>query len=77
MMTTVTTTTTFEQLQEYLPVLLPLILLQVGLAIYTIVDIWRHPHYKRGTKLLWTVLAALLSFIGPILYFALGKGEEE
>lgn len=66
-----------SQLQEYLPVLIPLVLLQVGLAIFAIVDAWRHPHYKRGNKLLWTLVSALLSFIGPILYFAIGKGEEE
>ncbi|OJG12701.1 hypothetical protein RU94_GL001976 [Enterococcus asini] len=47
------------------------------MAVYTVVDVWRHPHYKRGSKLLWTLVGALLSFIGPILYFALGKGEEE
>lgn len=66
-----------EQLQEYVPVLIPLLMLQFGLAIYAIVDVWRHPHYKRGNKLLWTVVSALLSFIGPLLYFALGKGEVE
>ena len=69
--------TKINQLQEYLPVLLPLIILQLGLAVYTVVDVWRHPHYKRGSKLLWTLVGALLSFIGPILYFSLGKGEEE
>ncbi|MDT2756257.1 PLD nuclease N-terminal domain-containing protein [Enterococcus asini] len=75
MMTSLTSTTI--PLQEYLPVLIPLIILQFGLAIFAIVDVWRHPHYKRGNKLVWTLVSALFSFIGPILYFAIGKGEEE
>lgn len=40
-------------LQEYLPVLIPLLILQVGLAIFAIVDVLRHPHYRIGNRLIW------------------------
>lgn len=62
-------------LAEYLPILIPLILLQVGLAIFAIVDVVKHPHYKFGNQLLWILVCALISWIGPIVYFAFGKGE--
>ncbi|KAF1291712.1 PLD nuclease N-terminal domain-containing protein [Candidatus Enterococcus leclercqii] len=64
-------------LNQYLPVLIPLIILQVGLAIFAIVDVLRHPHYRFGNKLLWVLVCGLISFIGPICYFAFGKGVEE
>ncbi len=64
-------------LNEYLPVLIPLIILQLGLALFAIVDVLRHPHYRFGNKPMWVIVCALLSFIGPICYFAFGKGAEE
>lgn len=64
-------------LQEYLPVLIPLVLLQVGLALFAIVDVLRHPNYRVGNRLIWIIVCALFSFIGPISYFAFGRGVDE
>lgn len=64
-------------LQEYLPVLIPLLILQVGLAIFAIVDILRHPHYRIGNRLIWIIVCGLFSFIGPICYFAFGRGVDQ
>ncbi len=66
-----------EQLKEYLPIILPLIILQFGLLIYTIVHILKHNTYKRGSRALWLVISIVgMEFIGPILYFVLGKDDE-
>lgn len=64
------------ELTQYLPFLIPVFLLEVGLAIAAIVHIVRHPHYRFGNKVLWIVLAACIQIIGPVLYFAIGRGEE-
>lgn len=66
-----------EQVKDYLPFLIPLIVLQLGLLAYTIVHILRHDNYRRGSRLIWMIVAIVgMQFIGPILYFALGKEED-
>ncbi len=62
-------------LTTYLPILIPLVILQVGLAIFAILDVIKHPHYKFGNRTLWILVCALISWIGPIIYFAFGKGD--
>ena len=65
-----------EQLMEYLPFLIPLIVLQFSLLGYTIYHILTHKHYKRGNRLLWMIVTLVgMEFIGPILYFILGKED--
>ena len=64
------------ELQELLPFLIPVVIIQFSLLGYTIYHILTHNTYKRGNRTLWLVLSILLSnFIGPILYFVLGKED--
>lgn len=63
-------------IQEYIPILIPLIILQIGLAIYAVVDVFKHPHYKFGNRVFWVSICAFISFLGPIIYFAFGRGED-
>lgn len=65
-----------EVLVEYLPFLIPLIILQYGLAIFAIVHIIKHPNYKFGNQVMWIIVSLLLGFIGPIIYFMFGKGDD-
>lgn len=65
-----------DTLVEYLPFLIPLIILQYGLAIYAIMHIIKHPNYKFGNQVMWIIISLFLSFIGPILYFMFGKGDD-
>ena len=65
-----------EQLIEYLPFLIPLIIIQFALFAYTLYHILTHDHYKRGTRALWIVVTVvLMNFVGPILYFIFGKED--
>lgn len=66
----------FDLLIEYLPFLIPLIILQYGLAIYAAVHVVKHSTYKFGNKAMWLIIVLLISFIGPIVYFMFGKGDE-
>ena len=66
-----------ETLMEYLPALLPLIIIEVGLALFALVHVLRHPHYRHGSKGIWIVVVILVQFLGPIAYFVFGRGEEE
>ena len=61
---------------ELLPLLIPLILAQFALLGYTLYHIFTHDTYKRGNRLIWTVIVILgMQFTGPILYFLLGKED--
>lgn len=64
------------ELIENLPFLIPLIIAQFALLAYTLHHILTHDKYKRGTRAVWlTVSIVLMSFIGPVLYFVLGKED--
>ena len=65
-----------EQLMEFLPFLIPLVIVQFGLLGYTLYHILTHKTYKRGTRALWLIVVlVLMNYLGPILYFVLGKED--
>ena len=65
------------ELREILPFLIPLIIAEVVLLIITLRHILTHNHYKRGNRLLWIIIVVVgMQFIGPILYFLLGKEDD-
>ena len=65
-----------EQIMEFLPFLIPLVIVQFGLLAYTIYHIMTHTTYKRGNRTLWLIVViVLMNYVGPILYFLLGKEE--
>jgi len=65
-----------ESLVEFLPFLIPLIIAQFALLGYTLYHILTHKSYKRGTRRMWLVITiVLMNFVGPILYFLLGKED--
>lgn len=65
-----------DQIMEFLPFLIPLVIVQFGLLGYTLYHILTHKTYKRGNRTLWLVVVlVLMNFVGPILYFLLGKED--
>jgi len=65
-----------ENLQQYLPFLVPLAIVQVGLMIASLIHILRHKSYRFGNRVMWILICLLVNTIGPVLYFAIGRGEE-
>lgn len=62
--------------QEMLPFLIPIVIVEVILLIYTLHHVFTHDHYKRGNRILWVIVTIVgMQFIGPILYFLLGKED--
>ena len=68
---------TLEELKPFMPFLIPLIIAELGVLGYTLYHIFTHKTYKRGNRALWAVIsiAFMNTFIGPILYFLLGKED--
>ncbi|MDD5933958.1 MAG: PLD nuclease N-terminal domain-containing protein [Clostridiales bacterium] len=66
-----------EEIMEYLPIILPIFIAEVTLAIVAFVHVQRHPHYKIGNRIVWSFVVLLLQIIGPIAYFIIGRSDEE
>lgn len=62
--------------KELLPFIVPLIIMEIALLIFSIRHILTHDTYKRGSRVMWLVIVIVgMEFIGPILYFLLGKED--
>jgi len=65
-----------NNLTEFLPFLIPLVIAEFALLAYTLHHILTHKTYKRGNRTLWLIITiVLMNFVGPILYFLLGKED--
>lgn len=66
-----------DKISELLPFLIPLAIVEFVLLGYTLYHVLTHSHYKRGNRTLWLAVVIVgMAFVGPILYFLLGKEEE-
>ena len=65
-----------DKLIEFLPFLIPLIIAEFALLAYTLHHILTHNTYKHGNRVLWLVITIVfMNFVGPILYFILGRED--
>ena len=63
-------------LRELMPFLIPLAIAEIALLAFTMWHILTHDRYKRGNRTIWIIVAnAGMQFIGPVLYFLLGKED--
>ncbi len=65
-----------ETLMQYLPFLIPLAIAQLVLMIVALVHVLRHPNYRIGNRPVWVIVVVLFQFIGPVVYFVLGRERE-
>ena len=64
-----------EIIKQYLPLLIPVVLIELALLITALVDLIRREK-TRGPKWVWVLVIVLFNFIGPIVYFVAGRKEE-
>lgn len=64
-----------EQVMRLLPLVIPLILIQLGLMVVALLDLARREH-TRGPKWLWAVIIIFGELIGPLAYFLFGRSDE-
>ena len=65
----------FTQIKQYIPLLIPVILIQLGLMIAALVDLIRRTQ-THGPKWAWALVIILINIIGPIIYFVAGRKED-
>lgn len=64
-----------NELRELLPLLVPLLLIQLALIVFALLDL-RKRTATRGPKWMWVLVIVFVNFIGPIIYFVVGRGDE-
>jgi hypothetical protein len=62
-------------IQQILPYLLPILVIQVILRIVALIDLVKKPA-TRGPKWMWALIIIFLNIIGPVIYFVAGRKEE-
>ena len=64
-----------EVIKDLLPLLIPIIIIEVVLMIAALWDLIRREKTK-GPKWLWVVIIIFFNLIGPIIYFIVGRDDE-
>lgn len=66
-----------DALIKYWTFLLPLVILQISLALIALFHVLKHQNYRFGNKIMWVLIVLFISILGPIMYFVFGRGEQE
>jgi hypothetical protein len=61
-------------LKQWIPLLIPVAILELGLMIAALVDLIKREKTK-GPKWVWILVIVLVNLIGPIVYFLVGREE--
>jgi len=64
-----------EVLKEALPFLIPLLVIELGLMVFALVDLARREVVKGGKKWPWVLVIVLLGIMGPIFYLLVGREQ--
>jgi hypothetical protein len=63
-----------DKIREFIPLLIPIIILQFGLMIAALIDLVKREKTK-GPKWVWILVIVLVNLFGPIVYFVAGRDE--
>lgn len=65
-----------QDVVELLRLLWPLIVVQVALAVWAIVDIARRKKTRTLSPAIWIIICLFFNLVGPIAYILVGRAEE-
>jgi hypothetical protein len=60
---------------KFVPYLIPILIIQLVLIVIALLDLI-HREKTKGPKWVWILIIIFINYIGPILYFVIGKEEE-
>jgi hypothetical protein len=66
----------FDEIFDMLLKLWPLLLLQLALMVWALVDVLRRRSTRTLSMPIWIILIIVINFLGPITYFLFGRSEE-
>jgi hypothetical protein len=65
----------FKALVDMLPFLIPLVIVELALHIFALVDLMKRTHMSQNTRIIWVLVIIFINIIGPIIYFIFGRKE--
>ncbi len=65
-----------DAIRPYIPFLIPILVLQVGLMLFALVDLARRSSAAHLPRWAWAVIVIFVNIFGPIAYFLIGRAEE-
>jgi len=63
-----------ETIKPYIPYIIPIVLIQLGLMAFALMDLIRRERTK-GPKWMWAIIIVAVNIIGPVVYLLAGKDE--
>ena len=66
----------FDEVLDLMLKLWPLLLLQIVLMVWALVDLLRRRSTRSLSMPVWIVIIVLINFFGPIAYFLFGRAEQ-
>ncbi|HNZ02235.1 MAG TPA: PLD nuclease N-terminal domain-containing protein, partial [Anaerolineaceae bacterium] len=66
--------TRMDIIQQYLPYLIPLIVIQLGLLVFALLDLLKRER-TRGPKWMWIIIIIFVNIFGPVAYLLFGREE--
>lgn len=63
-----------DAIRPYIPFLIPILVIQLGLMLFALLDLLRRPA-TNGPRWLWAIIIILVNIIGPIAYVLIGRRE--
>jgi hypothetical protein len=67
--------TPLDKIIQYLPYIIPIVLLQLVLMIVALVDLIRREKTRLIPKWAWAIVIVFGELIGPIVYLILGRED--
>jgi len=61
---------------KYWPLIIPLVVIQLGLMVFALRDLIKREKVKGGNKVVWTLIIVLGELIGPVVYLIFGREDE-
>ncbi|MER2063763.1 MAG: PLD nuclease N-terminal domain-containing protein [Alkalibacterium sp.] len=65
-----------SEIMDYLPIILPLLLLQITLMVTALLHLVKNDRLDRNNKIVWALVIIFVNLIGPILYLIFGRKED-
>lgn len=64
-----------ELILKLLPLLIPIVLIELGLMIYCLIDLVKREK-TNGPRWIWVLVIVLVNIIGPIIYLIAGHKDD-
>jgi hypothetical protein len=65
----------WDLFMRFIPFLIPLAVIQIGLGIFAVVDLIKKQQTKTLSPVAWIIIALCLNMLGPILYIIFGRSD--